>query len=258
MGHEEVSARSAGTVRTQARPRLCSKGPHRWRPGWHRAAVATKGCRWGLFLCSLGACIFAVASPLVATLGAIRGIYQQVLRSATENSCKSEEKWETAGAGSLELPPWQVVRQGLLSLPFLFGAGVTHRLLQVPICPTALVPAPLLGASTGRLSRHTDMRGPSEAIMPGYAGRSKAGALCMLRTGGCGRGAREAGPEGHAGRVLVPGLSGRGHGPAVQGPGDARAAAEPEAGPGVVQENLRAAMGCLLRNASKGRMRGDE
>ena len=36
-----------------------------------------------------------------------------------------------AGAGSLELPPWQVVRQGLLSLPFLFGAGVTHRLLQV-------------------------------------------------------------------------------------------------------------------------------
>ena len=36
-----------------------------------------------------------------------------------------------AGAGSLELPPWQVVRQGLLALPFRFGAAVTHRLLQV-------------------------------------------------------------------------------------------------------------------------------
>ena len=35
------------------------------------------------------------------------------------------------GAGSMELPPWQVVRQGLLALPFRFGAAVTHRLLQV-------------------------------------------------------------------------------------------------------------------------------
>ncbi|BDA47674.1 hypothetical protein COCOBI_10-5250 [Coccomyxa sp. Obi] len=35
-----------------------------------------------------------------------------------------------AGLGSRELQPWQVVRQGLLALPFRFGAGVTHRLLR--------------------------------------------------------------------------------------------------------------------------------
>ena len=35
-----------------------------------------------------------------------------------------------AGPGSTELQPWQVVRQGLLALPFRFGAGVTHRLLR--------------------------------------------------------------------------------------------------------------------------------
>ncbi|EIE23699.1 hypothetical protein COCSUDRAFT_66057 [Coccomyxa subellipsoidea C-169] len=35
----------------------------------------------------------------------------------------------SSGPGSRELQPWQVVRQGLLALPFRFGAGVTHRLL---------------------------------------------------------------------------------------------------------------------------------
>lgn len=47
------------------------------------------------------------------------------------------------GPGSMELPPWQVVRQGLLALPFRFGAAVTHRLLQV----RALLPSswPSLG-----------------------------------------------------------------------------------------------------------------
>ncbi|KAK9905903.1 hypothetical protein WJX75_008535 [Coccomyxa subellipsoidea] len=34
------------------------------------------------------------------------------------------------GPGSRKLQPWQVVRQGLLALPFRFGAGVTHRLLH--------------------------------------------------------------------------------------------------------------------------------
>lgn len=38
---------------------------------------------------------------------------------------------DATGTGSMELPPWQVVRQGLLALPFRFGAAVTHRLLQV-------------------------------------------------------------------------------------------------------------------------------
>ena len=35
-----------------------------------------------------------------------------------------------AGCGSRELQTWQLVRQGLIALPFKFGFGVTHRLLR--------------------------------------------------------------------------------------------------------------------------------